>query len=77
MYTRDEPPSHGDAEKTPISEIVTYEAATVARDAGVETAVRMMSERGFSGEAALGLTPDGWIDALEAQYDRVRATLRA
>lgn len=39
--------------------------------------VRMMSERGFSGEAALGLTPDGWIDALEAQYDRVRATLRA
>jgi CBS domain-containing protein len=35
-----------DAEKTPISEIVTYEAATVLRDAGVETAVRVMSERG-------------------------------
>jgi CBS domain-containing protein len=35
-----------DAERTPISEIVTYEAATIARDAGVETAVRIMSERG-------------------------------
>ena len=35
-----------DADKTLISEIVTYEAATVSRDAGVETAVRLMSERG-------------------------------
>lgn len=39
--------------------------------------VRAMSERGFSGEAPLGHTPDGWIDALEAEYDRVRAALRA
>jgi CBS domain-containing protein len=35
-----------DAEQTPIADIVTYEAATVPRDAGVETAVRVMSERG-------------------------------
>lgn len=35
-----------DPDKTLISEIVTYEAATVPRDAGVETAVRLMSERG-------------------------------
>jgi CBS domain-containing protein len=35
-----------DPDKTLVSEIVTYEAATVPRDAGIETAVRMMSERG-------------------------------
>jgi CBS domain-containing protein len=35
-----------DPEKTPISEIVTYEAATVSRDAGIESAVRLMSDRG-------------------------------
>ncbi|MFT3765826.1 MAG: CBS domain-containing protein [Minicystis sp.] len=35
-----------DAERTPISEIVTYEAATVPRDAALETAVRVMSDRG-------------------------------
>ncbi|PIE06992.1 MAG: group 1 glycosyl transferase [Rhodobacterales bacterium] len=33
--------------------------------------VKAMSERGFSGEAALGNTPEGWIDGLEAQYARV------
>jgi CBS domain-containing protein len=36
-----------DAESTPISAIVTYEATTVQRDAGVETAVRLMSDRGI------------------------------
>lgn len=35
-----------DPESTPVSEIVTYEAATVQRDAGIETAVRLMSDRG-------------------------------
>ena len=35
-----------DAEKTPISEVVTYEASTVPREAGLETVVRLMSERG-------------------------------
>jgi CBS domain-containing protein len=35
-----------DPEKTLISEIVTYEAATVTRDAGIESAVRIMSDRG-------------------------------
>ena len=35
-----------DAERTLVSEIVTYEATTVPREAGVETAVRLMSERG-------------------------------
>ncbi|APR88026.1 CBS domain protein [Minicystis rosea] len=35
-----------DAEQTLISAIVTYEAATIPRDAAVETAVRVMSERG-------------------------------
>jgi CBS domain-containing protein len=35
-----------DAEKTPVSEIVTYEAATIPRDSSVETAVRIMSDRG-------------------------------
>ncbi len=39
--------------------------------------VRAMSERGFSGEVALGHSPDVWIDALEAQYARVRAGVRA
>lgn len=34
---------------------------------------RAMSLRGFSGEAALGTSHDGWIDGLEAQYDRVLA----
>lgn len=33
--------------------------------------IRAMSARGFSGDAALGNTRRGWIDGLEAQYDRV------
>lgn len=33
--------------------------------------LRRMSERGFSGEVALGNTPEGWIDALEVEYERV------
>ena len=35
-----------DAETTLVSEIVTYEVATIPRDACIETAVRIMSERG-------------------------------
>lgn len=35
-----------DPERTPIADVVTYDAATVTRDAGIETAVRLMSERG-------------------------------
>ena len=35
--------------------------------------IRAMSERGLSVEAALGNSPDGWIDALEGQYDRILA----
>jgi CBS domain-containing protein len=35
-----------DPERTPISEIVTYEASTVPSAAGLETVVRIMSERG-------------------------------
>ena len=35
-----------DPEKTPVSEIVTYEASTVPREAGLETVVRLMSEKG-------------------------------
>jgi len=35
-----------DAETTLISEIVTYEATTIPRDGGIETAVRLMSDRG-------------------------------
>ena len=35
-----------DPERTLISEVVTYDAAVVTRDAGIETAVRIMSERG-------------------------------
>jgi len=35
-----------DAETTPVSEIVTYEATTVARDSSIEAAVRLMSDRG-------------------------------
>jgi CBS domain-containing protein len=35
-----------DPENTPIADIVTYEAATIPRDAGIETAVRLMSDRG-------------------------------
>lgn len=35
-----------DPERTPVSEIVTYDATTVPRDAGIESAVRLMSERG-------------------------------
>lgn len=35
-----------DPEKTLVSEIVTYDATTVSRDAGIETAVHIMGERG-------------------------------
>lgn len=35
-----------DPEKTPISDVVTYDAATLPRDAGIHSAVRVMSERG-------------------------------
>ena len=35
--------------------------------------IRALSERGRTGDAALGNTRDGWIDALEAEYDRVLA----
>ena len=35
--------------------------------------VRAMSLRGFSGEAALGNSQAGWIDGLEAEYDRALA----
>lgn len=38
--------------------------------------VRAMSERGFSRDVALGHSPEGWIDALEAEYDRARARIR-
>jgi glycosyltransferase involved in cell wall biosynthesis len=39
--------------------------------------IRAMSERGFAAGNALGNTPVGWIDALEAQYDRVLEETRA
>jgi glycosyltransferase involved in cell wall biosynthesis len=42
-----------------------------------ESEARAMSLRGYSGEAALGNTPDGWIDGLEAEYARVLAETRA
>ncbi len=52
--------------------------AAVARVLGLpDGEVRAMSARGYSGEAALGTTPDGWIDGLEAQYARVLAETRA
>jgi CBS domain-containing protein len=35
-----------DAARTPISDIVTYEATTIPRDAEIDTAARLMSERG-------------------------------
>jgi CBS domain-containing protein len=35
-----------DPEKTRVSEIVTYDATTVERDAGIETAVRLMRDHG-------------------------------
>jgi CBS domain-containing protein len=35
-----------DPARTPISEIVTYDASTIGRDAEIETAARIMSERG-------------------------------
>jgi CBS domain-containing protein len=35
-----------DPERTLISEIVTYEASTVSREAGLETVVQLMCERG-------------------------------
>ncbi len=46
--------------------------AAIARIMNLSAAeVRAMSARGHSGDAALGNTPDGWIDGLEAQYARV------
>ncbi|HCQ64953.1 MAG TPA: group 1 glycosyl transferase [Rhodobacteraceae bacterium] len=39
--------------------------------------VQAMSARGYSGEAALGNTREGWIDGLEAEYARVLAEIRA
>jgi CBS domain-containing protein len=35
-----------DPEATLVSDVVTYEAATLPREAGIDTAVRVMSERG-------------------------------
>ena len=35
-----------DPQKTLVSDIVTYDATTVSRDAGIETAVRLMREHG-------------------------------
>ena len=35
-----------DPETTLVSDVVTYEAATLPREAGIDTAVRVMSERG-------------------------------
>lgn len=35
-----------DPKATPVSDVVTYEATTLSREAGVETAVRLMRERG-------------------------------
>jgi CBS domain-containing protein len=35
-----------DARATLVSDIVTYDASTLPRDAGIETAARMMRERG-------------------------------
>lgn len=35
--------------------------------------IAAMSQRGFSGEVALGHSPEGWIDAMEAEYARLRA----
>lgn len=35
-----------DPRETSVADVVTYDATTLSRDAGIETAVRMMSERG-------------------------------
>lgn len=39
--------------------------------------VRAMSEKGYSGDVRLGLSRSEWIDAQEAEYDRVLAGVRA
>lgn len=36
-----------DPKVTRVSDVVTYEAATLPREAGIETAVRIMSQRGL------------------------------
>jgi glycosyltransferase involved in cell wall biosynthesis len=42
-----------------------------------DTELRAMSERGFGGEVRLGLSRSDWIDAQEAEYDRLLSDLRA
>jgi glycosyltransferase involved in cell wall biosynthesis len=55
---------------------VSFDAA-IARIVGLSRDdLRAMSEAGFSGEAALGNTPEGWIDGLEREYARVLAEAR-
>jgi glycosyltransferase involved in cell wall biosynthesis len=48
-----------------------FDAAVARIMALPEDEIRAMSMRGFSGDVALGTTHEGWIDALEAEYDRV------
>jgi CBS domain-containing protein len=58
-----------DPKQTLVSEIVTYDATTVLRDAGVETAVRIMRERGVRRLPIV--TEDGQVTGIVTADDLV------
>ncbi|WP_292022620.1 glycosyltransferase family 4 protein [Maritimibacter sp. UBA3975] len=60
-----------------IADPARLDAALAGMMETPDAEVRAMSERGFGGEARLGLTRSEWIDAQEAEYDRLLGSLRA
>jgi CBS domain-containing protein len=58
-----------DPEKTKVSDIVTYEATTVSREAGIETAVRLMRDHGVRRLPIV--TEDGQVTGIVTADDLV------
>jgi CBS domain-containing protein len=58
-----------DPQKTLVSEIVTYDATTIPRDAGIETAVRLMRDRGVRRLPIV--TEDGQVTGIVTADDLV------
>ena len=73
-----------DPRTTLVSEIVTYDANTVARDAGIETAVHIMAERGVrrlpivteDGKVSGVVTADDLVVLFNAQLAHLAVGIR-
>jgi CBS domain-containing protein len=73
-----------DPEKTRVADIVTYDATTVSRDAGIEAAVRVMGERGVrrvpivteDGKVTGVVTADDLVVLFSRQLDDVAVGIR-